>query len=290
MWLPWDLTALMAAALAVGVLSSSSVTRRGAVGLRTFCRELSIVLFLYSVWQFAHELTVTHVTGALDHGRWVLDVEAWLHLPSEAALQRWFLPHPLWVQAMNAYYGIMHVPTLGAFLIWLFYRHRDRYPRWRNVLALTTGFCLAIQYIPVAPPRMLPGFVDTGLLYQQSVYGTGGSGIANQLSAMPSVHVAWAAVVGIAVIVVGRSKWRWLVLLHPVLTVLAITVTANHYWLDGIVAVALLGVAWLVVVGSERLFDRRRTGILARATKLEGPCLPSASPIPLSSPVSADRT
>jgi len=290
MWLPWDVTAVLAAMLAVGVVSASGVTRRRAVGLRTFCRELSIVLLLYSVWQLAHSLTVTHVTGALDHARWVVDVQQWLHLPSEAALQRWFLPHPLWVQAMNAYYGVMHVPTLGAFLIWLFYRHRDRYPRWRNALALTTGLCLAIQYIPVAPPRMLPGFVDTGLLYDQSVYGTGGSGIANQLSAMPSVHVAWAAVVGIAVIVVGTSKWRWLVLIHPMLTVLAITVTANHFWLDGIVAVALLGVAWLVVVGGERLIDNRRRGMVARATMLEEPCLPSPSTIRLSSPASADRT
>jgi hypothetical protein len=286
MWLPWNVTAVMAAALAIGVALTRDVMRRGVVGVRTFCRELAIVLALYSVWQYAHELTVTHVTGALDHGRWVLDAEAWLHLPSEAALQRWFVPHPLWVQAMNGYYAIAHVPALGAFLIWLFYRHRAAYPRWRNALALCTLACLAIQYIPVAPPRMLPGFVDTGLLYEQSVYGRGGSGIANQLSAMPSVHVAWAAVVGIAVIVVGRSKWRWLIVVHPVLTVLAITVTANHYWLDGIVAVALLGLAYGVVILAERL----RAGMLARATMLERPCLPSPSPIPLSSPVSADRS
>ena len=286
MWLPWNVTAVMAAALAIGVALSGGATRRVAVGVRTFCRELSLVLLLYSVWQLAHELTVTHVTGALDHGRWVLDAEAWLHLPSEAALQRWFLPHPLWVQAMNAYYAVVHVPALGVFLIWLFYRHRAQYPRWRNALALCTLSCLAIQYIPVAPPRMLPGFVDTGLLYNESVYGHGGSGIANQLSAMPSVHVAWAAVVGIAVIVVSRSKWRWLVLVHPILTMLAITVTANHFWLDGIVAVGLLGVAYAIVVAAERL----RAGMVARATMLEPPCLPSPSPIPLSSPVSADRS
>jgi hypothetical protein len=62
---------------------------------------------------------------------------------------------------------------------------------------------------------------------------------------MPSVHVAWAAIVTLAVVTATTSKWRWLVVAHFVLTVLAVTVTANHWWLDGIVAVLLL---WFAVV------------------------------------------
>ena len=62
----------------------------------------------------------------------------------------------------------------------------------RTVLAWTTLCCLLIQLIPVAPPRMIPGIgiVDTGLRYNQSVYSHGLP--IDQLSAMPSVHVAWA--------------------------------------------------------------------------------------------------
>ena len=57
--------------------------------------------------------------------------------------------------------------------MWIFLRHRDQYPPWRNVIAILTFGCLAIQLIPVAPPRLLPelGFVDTAHLYGQSVYG-----------------------------------------------------------------------------------------------------------------------
>jgi hypothetical protein len=247
MWIEWDVAAVTSAVLALCVLGTRSATPRWVQGVRTFSRELSLVLLLYAIWQLAHVWTRTNVAGATDNAWRVIDIQEWMHLPSEASLQDLFLPHPLWVQAMNGYYAIAHVPALGVFLVWLFYRHRDRYPPVRNTLAVLTGACLLIQMIPVAPPRMLPGFVDTGLLYEQSVYGRGGSGVANQLSAMPSVHVAWAAVVGAGVIWIGRSRWRWLALLHPVLTVLAITVTANHWWLDGIVAVVLLLAAAAVV-------------------------------------------
>jgi hypothetical protein len=271
MWIDWDVAALIAVALAAGVVLTRTAEARWVSGVRTFSRELSLVLLLYAIWQLAHTWTRTKVAGALDNGQWVVDVQTAWHLPSEATLQSWFLPHPLWVQAMNGYYAIVHVPALGAFLIWLFYRHRDRYPAWRNVLAVLTGSCLLIQMIPVAPPRMFPGFVDTGLLYEQSVYGHGGSGIANQLSAMPSVHVAWAALVALAVVQVSRSPWRWLVIIHPVLTMLAITVTANHWWLDGIVAVALLLAAMAAVHVVTAAVER---GIVARATRLELSCLP----------------
>ena len=57
-----------------------------------------------------------------------------------------------------AFFGVI------AFLVWLFFRHRDRYPRIRNVLALTTLTCLLIQLIPVAPPRLVPGLHIVGAL------------------------------------------------------------------------------------------------------------------------------
>ena len=76
--------------------------------------------------------------------------------------------------------------------------------------------------------------VDLAARYHQSVYDGLGKGITDQLSAMPSVHVGWAVLVAAAVIAVGKSRWRWLALLHPVLTSYFIVVTANHYWLDGV--------------------------------------------------------
>ena len=163
---------------------------------------------LYGVWQWVHERAVTKTAGAIDRAHSLYDFEQAIHLPSELTLQNALLHHRLVMQFLNVYYGGAHVPAVGIVLVWLFWRHRDRYGRIRWTLALSIAGCLAIQTIPVAPPRFLPelGFVDAGLLYHLSVYGAGGSGISNQLAAMPSLHVGWAVLVGVAVVAVSTSQ------------------------------------------------------------------------------------
>ena len=242
MWLEWE-PAAMAVFVMVGlVLALRPLTQRWAVVVCAFARELAIMFTLYAVWRLANRLSLMQVDGAIWRGRWLWDLQRSLHLPNEVTVQQLVLPHPLVVQFANIYYAAAHVPAMLIFLVWLFVLHRPRYPELRNALALTTGACLLIQLIPLAPPRLIPelGLLDTPLLYHQSVYGPIGTGIAAQLSAMPSVHVAWALLVGIGAVMVSRSRWRWLVLAHPVLTMWVVVATGNHYWLDGIAAGLLL--------------------------------------------------
>jgi hypothetical protein len=63
---------------------------------------------------------------------------------------------------------------------------------------------------------------------------------------MPSLHVGWAVVVAVGVIVVLKSRWRWLVVLHPVITLLVVVVSGNHFWTDGIVATFLVAMSAVV--------------------------------------------
>ena len=227
------------------------------VKLMSFPRELGFVLGLFGLWQVAGMLSVMKVDGAITRGKWIWDAERTLFLPSEHWFQGLFLPHPSVVKFMNLYYASMHFTCMIFFLIWLFLRHRDAYPRVRTTLAMATAASLAIQLIPVAPPRMInKGMVDTALAYGQSVYGPMNADSPDQLSAMPSVHVAWAVLVGFTIWRVSTSKWRWIGPLHTVLTITVVTATANHYWADGIVAVALLllsaGLQWLARRVAER--------------------------------------
>ena len=60
------------------------------------------------------------------------------------------------------------------------------------------------------------------------------------------MHVAWAVLVALGVIVISTSRIRWWILAHPILTVLAVVATGNHWWFDGIVAVWLIGLAIVV--------------------------------------------
>jgi PAP2 superfamily len=90
---------------------------------------------------------------------------------------------------------------------------------------------------------MLPGIVDTGLRYHESVYSHGLP--IDQLSTMPSVHVAWAVLVGYYTWRISPSRWRYLGPAHSALMIFVVVATGNHWWLDGIVAVAILAVcAW----------------------------------------------
>lgn len=266
----WQDAAVIVVVLTVLVALTTRSTRGWIVGTRGFAREAAIVFALFGMWQYAAAQSITRVTGAIAHGREIWHIERVLHLPSEVSLQRLVLPYPSIVRLSNLYYAGLHFPITIAFLIWLWVRHRDRYPVVRNTIAIATGACLLVQMIPVAPPRMLPevGFVDTALRYGQSVYGPTGRGMADQLSAMPSIHVAWAVLVGVVVVAVSTSPWRWLAAGHAVLTVLVVVVTANHFWADGIVAVALLGLGYALATGVPRLargLQARRAAAIAPA-------------------------
>jgi hypothetical protein len=69
--------------------------------------------------------------------------------------------------------------------------------------------------------------------------------------------------VGLVVVTIGTSRWRWLVLLHPAITIFVVAATANHFWLDGIVAIALLALAIAVQRAARALV--RKVGIRTAA-------------------------
>jgi PAP2 superfamily len=217
-----------------------------------YLREAGLIILLYALWQFAGSLSGPGDLAALNRGQWIWNTERTLHLLSEHTVQGWILPHRLVVEGANLYYDTMHFTLMIIFLFWLFIWHRDAYPQWRTTLALLTASSLLIQLIPVAPPRMVPALdmVDTAAQYGQSVYGSIGGFQPDQVSAMPSVHVGWSLLIAVCVMSVSSSRWRYLILLHPITTVFVVVATGNHYWGDGIVAAALLcgslGVQWVV--------------------------------------------
>jgi hypothetical protein len=228
----------------------------GGVGVRlrlpAGVREIALIAVLFVLYKTGRLVTGEEMQRALDGARPSGSSSGSCTCPNEAALQQAVLPHEGLVQASNAYYAWAHFPVTAGALLWAWWRDRLAY-LWirRATVILTLGALVLHVAAPLAPPRMLSsmGFVDTGLVYGQSVYATDSAlaGMANQLAAMPSLHVGWAAVVALAVVTISRSRWRFLVLLHPVITSLVVVVTANHWWLDGIVSVGMLAVAVTLV-------------------------------------------
>jgi hypothetical protein len=259
-WFRLDLTsATIAAAVLMAVAVGLRPFRRrwsswvGAAALETAC-----VCALFALWQLANRATHAHWDGGLANGRAVWHAERWLHIPSETGLQHLILGHPDLVRASNYYYATAHLTGMLVFLVWLWLRHRDRYAPWRNLVVLFTGMSLLIEMIPVAPPRLIggTGLADTAIVYGQSVYAFVGTDIADQYAAMPSIHVGWALLIAIATMSCSTSRWRWLGPLHGVLTMFVVVATANHYWLDGATAAAVLAMAWVARNGLARAFAR----------------------------------
>ncbi len=184
-------------------------------------------------------------------------------MPSELSLQHFVMRHDWLGRFTTSYYATVHVPALILFMIWLYVRYREEYPHWRNGLVIITACCLVIRFVRVAPPRLTPGlgYIDLASGFGFDVYGPVGTGVSDQFAAMPSIHVAWAAVVALGIVVVSTSWLRWVFGLHLVVTMLVVSASGNHWWMDGIVAIGLL-------LGGLALDTRFRQRISSRGAQL----------------------
>ncbi|MEW2412761.1 phosphatase PAP2 family protein [Streptomyces sp. NPDC046866] len=233
---------------------------------RRLIRELLLVAGLFAVYKGGRLLSTDRTDEAFRNAGRIWDAERALHLPGEGAVQRLLLPGgapggggavaggtgEVLVHAANTYYAAVHFPATALFLVWLYLRRPAHYLWTRRVLTALTGAALALHLaFPLAPPRMLAAarLVDTAQVYGPAVYRSAPEAdtLANQFAAMPSLHFGWALMVALGLIAATRSRWRLLWLLHPLLTLVVIVGTANHYWLDAVVATALLGAALLLI-------------------------------------------
>lgn len=260
-WPSWQQAlgfALVTLALSVGVrrLRPNRATEIAHPALY----ELAVIGGLYALWQSAKKLPLHQSDGAVERARDIVDLQEAMLLPSELGVNRLALDHDWLGWISSAYYAGMHVPSIIAFLVWLFWRHRAAYTTWRNVLAVTTAGCIVLRFWRVAPPRFLPdlGFVDVTVRHGMDVYGPVGTGISGQFVAMPSIHVAWAGVIAVAVLVESTSRWRWLVAAHLPVTVFVVAATGHHWWLDGIVALIVVALAAITVIGTTRVVTTLR--------------------------------
>ena len=159
----------------------------------------------------------------------VWDVERLLHLPDEETLQDWVLQWPDLLKAANWYYvdrplpGHAGLPGLGlaapsAAGVPLGPPPDHHADRLRPACVHTA--------MPLAPPRMLSslGFLDTMAAFGPSAYDGSAATVANQFAAMPSLHVGWALLIAVVVVRTARSRWRWLIVAHPVITTLVVVV------------------------------------------------------------------
>jgi hypothetical protein len=223
---------------------------------------VGIFYLMYSIIRNLFGSASVGATHAFHNAQRIIRYERWLGIFHEATVQRWFLDWPWFIQLWNDFYGTFHFAVTLGVLVATFRVWPHAYRFWRNTLAFTTGLALiGFGFYPLMPPRLLCdcaggagpgvhyGFVDTlarfgGLwTFDSSTVKS----ISNQYAAMPSLHLAWA--VWCALVLVPRLRRPWskaLVVAYPVATMFAITVTANHYFLDAAAGLITLGAGYLL--------------------------------------------
>jgi len=232
--------------------------------LRAAGQEILLVLAGVVVYFGVRGITVTDAQEALDHALHLVEIERSLGLFVEPSLQALVLGSDSLVAVMNWIYIWGHWPVIAAVLLWLFFAHPDGYRRTRNAMLISGGVGLVIfAAFPVAPPRLTDlGFIDTVTEQSNAYRVLQPPAFVNQYAAMPSLHVGWDLLMGLAVYAYARHRLLRLAgLALPVLMVTSVVLTANHYIIDAVGGAGL-------VLGSMAVaarIERRREDRLQRA-------------------------
>jgi len=223
--------------------------------------EALTIVWLCWLYDAITNLAPLRLHAALAHAQGVLDVERALHIDPELSLDRWLAGHHTLGLVISDYYDNAHfVVTLGL-LGWLWWRRADIYRPLRNSLVVVNLLAFIVFWrFPVAPPRMLPGFTDVvATTHAIGSWHTGAlASHANELAAMPSLHIAWAAWCVLAVWKATTRAWvRALAAAHACATGLAVIATGNHFVLDLVAGLGALAVSVVLAQRMEAAWAQR---------------------------------
>lgn len=218
-----------------------------------------VIVWLCWVYDMTTNLAPLRLHLALAHAEGILALERSLGIAPELSMDRWLAHHRTLGLVVSDYYDNAHfIVTLGL-LGWVWWRRADIYRPLRNTLVLANVIAFVVFWLyPVAPPRMLThdGFSD--IVASTGAIGSWHTGAlasaANQLAAMPSLHMAWAGWCALVVWRLTDRVWlRGLGLLYPCMTAFAVLATGNHYVLDVLAGLLTLGLAMALVAGIPRV-------------------------------------
>ncbi|KAJ5383135.1 hypothetical protein N7517_001046 [Penicillium concentricum] len=204
------------------------------------------------------------VAVARGHAIDVLDFEhktaSWIFPINEADFQSFFIQnHPSILTMFNRIYSLIHIPGTVLFLSWYYYvaKNHASFALARRTMTLgNLAAFLVFCIYPLMPPRLLPdsyGFYDTVRQGNAESIWVGGKSV-NQFAAMPSLHFTYAFVIGCTFLHHSGFLQRLqrkptqksrltefgflaLAICYPILVLSVIVATANHYWLDAVVAI-----------------------------------------------------
>jgi hypothetical protein len=245
--------------------SSSTVSvsaRRSGFWLRPAWREFALLAAVYELYTVTRRTTAGGAGDAVANARDVLRVEHVVRLTPERWLNYAVSARPLLAIPADYAYATLHYLVTPLVLVWLWRAHPAAYlPARRTLMAATLLGLVGFATVPLAPPRMIPGFIDTMARYgHDGWWGTAASApkglgsFTNQFAAMPSLHVGWAIWCGVVVARYAQRAWvRAIAVAYPLTIVLVVLSTANHYLLDAVAGLGVLVAGYGIARTTARL-------------------------------------
>jgi hypothetical protein len=228
-------------------------------GVRWVLTQVLIVVVGIVVYFGVRGLTAGAPDLARRNALDIVEVEKALGIYVEPFAQSIADPHGLAGTLANWVYIWGHWPVIALTMVWLSARHSEHFLRLRNAMLISGGIGLLVYATyPVAPPRLAGlGLVDTVSERSHAYRILQPPAFVNQYAAMPSLHVGWDMLVGMVIVsAAGTASLRMVGRVLPLLMIVAVVVTANHYVLDvvGGLALAMVGLAGALLL--ERLAPR----------------------------------
>jgi hypothetical protein len=243
----------------------------------TFVRDWGPVLVGLVIYLYSRGLS-DEVISAPVHVMAPIDVDRFFfgELPTVTLQHAWCgdpclsSSSPRWYDAVftTVYYSRFVTGLTVAVVLWL--RDRAAWLPWMRRYVVINFAALVVYIVyPMAPPWLASkdgytgehiarltgrGWDDLGL----GGFHTALARVGNPVAAMPSLHAGIAFLVAIYGVTRLRSRWRWLLLLYPVLMGLTLVHDGEHYVLDIAAGWVLAG---LVMLGCRWWEEWRGQGV-----------------------------
>ena len=201
--------------------------------------ELLLVALAFLLYFIVRANVIDRQDVAFDNARQIVDAEQALGIFVEASWQRAILDSEILVRFFNFVYFWLDFPLIAALGLWMYVRRRKQYTFTRDAILFSGALALvAYNLFPVAPPRLLPGtgMIDTLQVFNNASYQAQSTEFfVNPYAAMPSLHVGWAVLVAVGMVLAFPDNRLVIALsaVHVVAQSASTIVTGNHYFLDG---------------------------------------------------------
>lgn len=238
-------------------------TRFAARFLPKGWRDLGVQILLfcgaYWLYRLVRGLTDGRVTEAFNNARELIRLEQGMGLFIEPTVHAWATGTSWLIDGASWMYVNSHFTITTVTLAFIYLRRNPSFYFIRNMFMVAMGIALMLYAAyPTAPPRFMPewGFQDsvanfTGITAE----GSSADALYNPFAAVPSMHVAFALMLGLPMAHIARRRWvKALWIFYPALVSFVVVATANHWWFDAFTGALVAGVAALAAA----LFARWR--------------------------------